>query len=85
MSASELLSAIAALFAVVVSLFSYFHARRQTTTESITTNRMDWIREVRGYCKEFLIEFGKEHPDIRRLKELNRMAISPLLERSLNN
>ena len=67
---SDLITALAALFAVIVSLLSYFHAKRKTTTDRITANRMEWIKEVRNHCMEFLIEYSKETPSVFKLKEL---------------
>ena len=66
----DLLTAIAALLAVVISVFSYFLSKRRAATEHITVNRMDWIKEVRQLCADFLLEFCSSSADVERLNEL---------------
>jgi len=68
---SDIVSATTAFLAVVISLLSYFNSRRKTTIDSITTNRMEWIKEVRNYCASFLFEFNKSTPDLNVLRDLS--------------
>lgn len=68
---SDIVSATTAFLAVVISLLSYFNSRRKTTIDSITINRMEWIKEVRSYCANFLFEFNKLSPDMNVLRDLS--------------
>ena len=66
----DLLSAITALLAVIISVFSYFLSKRRATIEHITVNIMDWIKEVRRLCGDFLLEFNRDPANVDKLKEL---------------
>ena len=66
----DMLTACTALTAVIISLLSYLNSKRKTTAEIITINRMEWIKTVRQYCTEFLIELKKEKPSSEFLEEL---------------
>lgn len=66
----NLLTAITALLAVITSVFSYLLSKRRATIEHITVNRMDWIKEVRQLCADFLSEFNSDSANADKLKEL---------------
>ena len=70
MNQTEIFTTAISILATLISLLSYFNSKRLTTTGSITKNRMEWIKEVRKYCSDFLVEFDQESPDITVLKDI---------------
>lgn len=70
MDKMEIFSVSIALFTTLISLLCYFNSKRLTVTGSITKNRIEWIKEVREYCSNFLVEFNKEAPNVTVLREL---------------
>ena len=56
-----------AITSLIVSLYKKNHEIR---TSSITSQRMEWIKDVIMLCAEFLIEYNKDTPNVVKLQEL---------------
>ncbi len=63
----NIITGVIAITSLIVSLYNKNHEIRSS---SITNQRMDWIKDVRELCAEFLIEFNKDVPQKDRLQEL---------------
>lgn len=55
----DILTASAAAIAVIVSFYAVWISRRGVITAAISANRIEWIGEVRGLIRDFLIEYKR--------------------------
>lgn len=68
---TEILPIVISLFAVAISFVAAVYSKKAATAAITTTNRMEWIKAVRAYCTDFLVEFNKDDPSAETLKALS--------------
>ena len=70
-SISNVISMVTAFAALIGVILSAVSTRQQIAAQTITSNRMDWIKEVRELLKEFVTEYvRKENADYQKMREL---------------
>lgn len=66
----SIITTVTVIVTVIISALNYLLTKKRLISEVISTNRMNWITQVREYCSAFIIELDKAYPDIHVLKEL---------------
>ena len=59
----DILTAIAAIIALGVSIWSAYISKRNLIASAITSNRIEWIKTVRSLIADFLKEYEKKSED----------------------
>lgn len=58
---ADIITAVAAFFALFISIYSAAISRNEVVSSSISSSRIDWIKEVRKLLYEFLSEYRHQN------------------------
>jgi len=65
---SDNIALISAITAIIVSIFSFFQSKRNSVLTSISSNRINWINELRNEIHEFLKEYLRQGENEYKLR-----------------